>query len=57
MKLVLMMENAFLIAIHVLLLIRFATETRMVVFQLVPVAIVLMDGVVTRPLQLVLIHV
>ena len=50
-------KNAFLIAIHVLLLIRFATETRMVVFQLVPVAIVLMDGIVMRPLQLALIHV
>ena len=47
--------SVFLIAIRVLPWIKFATETKMVVFRLVLVATVLMDGAVMKLLQLVLI--
>ena len=57
MKSVTKAKSAFSIAKHVLPWIRFATETKMVVFQLVHVAIVLKDGVVMKQLRLVLIHV
>ena len=49
--------SVFLIAIRVLPWIKFATETKMVVFQLVLVATVLMDGAVMKLLRLALIHV
>ena len=49
-------KNQSSIAIHVLPWIKFATWTKMVVFQLVLVATVLMDGVVMKQLRLALIH-